>query len=135
MSAKKRIETLMETEEGVSVISAETYFKGNLNAKGSIRVDGNIEGKITQSHAVVIGRSGKVKGDIVADNVVIAGQIDGSLCVTDLTELQAGCIVNGDIRSTRLLIEEGAVFNGRIAMGPEAAAVKEDGKKHDPEKF
>jgi cytoskeletal protein CcmA (bactofilin family) len=101
----------------ITVIGPEAYFHGVVTVRGSLRVDGEMEGNIHEAQTVVVGRNGRVKGDVCAEHVVVGGVIEGEVVASRQLEIISGGRVNGDIRTGKLLIEEGAVFEGHCAMG------------------
>ncbi|MFA6583998.1 MAG: polymer-forming cytoskeletal protein [Elusimicrobiaceae bacterium] len=123
---KKELDKVFEGGEGVSVIGPEAFFQGAVNAKGSIRIDGRMEGSISDATVVIIGEKGRIKGDVNADGIVIGGEVTGNLCAASFTELLATCAVKGDIRTGKIVIEEGAAFDGRCSM------IKDAGKTAEP---
>lgn len=126
---KKNGERMFDSGDTVSVIGAEAYFQGTLNAKGSLRIDGRLEGTINDAHAVIIGRTGRVTGDISGDSVAISGEVRGNICAESAAELLSTAKVTGDIRTAKILIEEGAFFDGRCNMikpGEEAAPLVDE---------
>ncbi|MBI3298225.1 MAG: polymer-forming cytoskeletal protein [Elusimicrobia bacterium] len=104
-----------------TVIGSEAYFQGALTVRGSLRVDGEVEGNILEAQTVIIGPKGRVRGDICAEHVVIAGSVSGEVAASSQLELKAGGRVVGDIRTPKLTIDDGAVFEGRCAMTEGAA--------------
>ena len=113
---KKNSDKMFDLGNMVSVVGPEAYFQGTLNAKGSLRIDGRMEGAITDAHAVVIGDAGKVIGDISAETVVIGGEVKGNISAVQSAELLSTCKVTGDVRTAKILIEEGAYFEGHCNM-------------------
>ena len=113
---KKSQDRMFELGNMVSVVGPEAYFQGTINAKGSLRIDGRMEGAITEAHAVVIGETGKVVGDIAAESAVIGGEVKGNISAARSAELLATSKVSGDIRTGKIVIEEGAFFEGHCAM-------------------
>lgn len=109
-------------EENVSVIGLEAYFQGTVTARGSLRVEGRMQGAVLEARAVVVGEKGHVEGDITAESVVVGGMVTGNICSSGFTELLSGCSVKGDIRTVKLVIEEDAKFDGRCSMNEVAAA-------------
>ncbi|HRY28501.1 MAG TPA: polymer-forming cytoskeletal protein [Elusimicrobiota bacterium] len=105
-----------------TVLGMETHFQGTIRSKGSIRVDGRVEGGIS-AEGVVIGESGQVQGDITAKNIVIGGKVTGNLIASAVLELQAHSQVFGDLRTAQLSIAEGAIFEGNCVMTTEKAKV------------
>jgi cytoskeletal protein CcmA (bactofilin family) len=108
----------------VANIGKSIVFKGDLTGDEDLIIDGNIEGRIQlPSHQLTIGAHGKVTAEIQAKSVVIVGQIAGNVNATERVEVQASGVVDGDIRSPRLLIQEGAVVNGAIEMSKSHTSV------------
>lgn len=128
-SSKKNSRDL-SGEEAVSVIGPEVYFQGTVTARGSLRVDGRMQGAILEAHTVIVGEKGRVEGDITAENVVVGGQVTGNICCGGFTELLTGCTVKGDVRTAKLVVEEDARFDGRCSMNEAAAAEPPSGSTH-----
>lgn len=105
-----------EAKNGDTVIGNEAYFQGTLTAKGSLRIDGRVDGSIVDAKIVTVGKSGKVKGDISCEICYVSGEIKGNITALDHIEALKGSRVDGDIRSPRIMLEEGALFNGNCSM-------------------
>ncbi len=113
---RKTTEKMFDFGNMVSVIGPEAYFKGTVTAKGSIRVDGKMDGSITEAAAVIIGEGGMVAGDISCENATIGGEVKGNIAAARSVELLSSAKVTGDVRTAKIVIEEGAYFNGRCTM-------------------
>jgi cytoskeletal protein CcmA (bactofilin family) len=100
----------------VTVIGPEAFLQGVLTAKGSLRIDGKLEGSITDGQTVVVGQGGAVRGDIAAETVVVGGTVTGNITAAAQVEILAAGKVQGDVRTPRLTIEDGAFFDGRCSM-------------------
>jgi cytoskeletal protein CcmA (bactofilin family) len=107
-----------------TVIGAESSFQGTLRSKGSVRIDGKIEGGIS-AEGVILGERGEVQGDISARTVVIGGKVTGNVHATESLELLAKSQVFGDLHAPQLLIAEGAIFEGSCLMASEKTKVIE----------
>jgi cytoskeletal protein CcmA (bactofilin family) len=94
-----------------------TVIKGDVKAAHDLRVDGLIEGTIQASAKLVIGKTGRIQGDIICSSADIEGKVNGRLEVKDLLILKATAIIDGDIIAGKLVVEQGAKFNGRCSMG------------------
>ena len=114
-----KLEAHLET-----VVGAESSFQGNLRSKGSVRIDGKIEGGVS-AEGVIIGERGEVQGDISARTVVVGGKITGNIHATESLELLTKSQVFGDLHAPQLLIAEGAVFEGSCLMASEKAKIIE----------
>lgn len=127
MAMFKNTSISFETKNGDTVIGNEAYFQGTLTAKGSLRIDGRVDGSVVDAKTVTIGKSGKVKGDVSCEVCYVCGEIRGNITALDHVEALAGCRIDGDIRSPKLMLEEGALFNGSCSMdGSRKAEHKED---------
>jgi len=108
-----------------TVIGVETTLQGTIASKGSLRIDGKIEGGITEADSIVIGEHGEVHGDITARNVVIGGKIIGNVAANTI-EILSEAQVHGDIKTAALAIAEGATFEGNCTMTKEKQVIEMD---------
>jgi len=99
-----------------TTIGAEAYFHGVITVRGSLYVEGQVEGDINEAQTVVVGRNGCVKGNLCADHVVVSGAVEGDVSQAQELEIKTGGRVTGNIHTKKLVIEEGAVFEGSCSM-------------------
>src|SRR5437867_4303143 len=103
----------IQAQEEVINIGKSVSIKGELTGDEDLTIEGRVEGKIAlKDHNLVIGPHGKIKGQIDAKNVVVMGKIVGNISAAELVEIKATGSVAGDIKSSRISIEEGAYFKG-----------------------
>ena len=95
-----------------STLSSDLVVKGNLITTGDIQVEGTVEGDI-RAHLLTIGEGATVKGEVVADDVVINGRILGRVRGLKV-RLTASARVEGDIIHKTIAIESGAHFEGSV---------------------
>ena len=88
-------------------------------SEGTLRIDGEFEGTVTVPDTLVIGKDGRLKAEIKVKSAVVGGSIVGNIDAKEKVELQAGSRVEGDIKTTRLVIDEGVFFEGNCKMSPE----------------
>lgn len=100
-----------------TVIGVETKVIGKIEAKGSCRVDGILEGTLFSDADVYVAEKAEIKGDVKGKNVVIAGQVCGNVFSEESVEIKKGGKVSGDISGMRLLVDEGASYKGKVTMG------------------
>lgn len=112
-------ETHLET-----VIGSESFFQGTLRSKGSVRIDGKIEGGIA-AEGIILGERGEVQGDISGRTIVVGGKVTGNIHATESLELLAKSQVFGDLHAPQLVIAEGAIFEGSCLMASEKTKVIE----------
>ncbi|MBI1316455.1 polymer-forming cytoskeletal protein [bacterium] len=95
-----------------------TTIEGNIRSGGDFRIDGIVVGSLNVGGKVVIGEKGKVEGDIVCAHASISGTVQGDVMVQEVLSLAASARIQGNMRTQRLVVESGAVFNGSCTMGP-----------------
>ena len=106
----------------VAHIGKSVVVKGELSGSEDLYLDGEVEGSIElRSHSLTIGPNGRVKANVSAKEVVIQGKVEGNIRGTDRVELRKSAVLNGDISTQRIVIEDGAFFKGSIDIQkPEA---------------
>lgn len=94
-----------------------TVINGDVSAEGDMRIDGKVTGSLSSKSKVVIGGTGVIEGNIVCQNAYIDGRVNGNVEVSELLILSATANVMGDIKIKKLVVQEGAKFNGKCSMG------------------
>lgn len=100
-----------------TILGAGSDFKGQINAKGTIRIDGKVEGNVSCEEGIIIGEKGTVKGNVSAKTVLISGKVTGNVNAAKRLEIMPAGQLQGDIRTPRLAIAEGVIFKGNCDMG------------------
>lgn len=119
MLGKKNEEVKIST-----LLGKDTECVGDFTAKGSVRLDGKINGDVTVTGALIIGASGSVSGNITAESVVIGGEVMGNVAAPEKAELTETAKVLGDISTKVIVIDEHAIFQGKIDMNQEVPGKK-----------
>jgi cytoskeletal protein CcmA (bactofilin family) len=101
-----------KAKPAVSVLSSDLVVVGNLRTTGDIQVEGTIEGDI-RAHLLTVGEGATIKGEIVADDVVVNGRIVGRVRGLKV-RLTSTARVEGDIIHKTIAIESGAHFEGSV---------------------
>ncbi|MBT9175838.1 MAG: hypothetical protein DDT20_00138 [Firmicutes bacterium] len=99
-----------------TIVGAGAVFTGDLDIKGTLRVDGKYEGKITSSGDVVIGESGQLVATVQARNLQVAGTVKGGIKTFGVLEISSTGKVYGDIEVGKVIIADGAIFQGQCRM-------------------
>ena len=99
-----------------STIGAGSVFEGKFYISGSLRIDGKFEGEIKTDNELVVGENGKVKTDIFARSVVVAGTVIGNINAAEEVKLLETAKVLGDIITPTLSIQNGVVSKGNITI-------------------
>ncbi|MEY2924382.1 MAG: hypothetical protein RLZZ337_930 [Bacteroidota bacterium] len=101
----------------INVIGDGTKIVGDLKSNGDLRIDGTVEGNISTQAKCVLGASGIITGNISAKSCDISGVVNGNLAVSELLLIKSTGKINGDIRTAKLVVENGGEFNGGCTMG------------------
>ena len=109
-----------------TIIGAEAKVTGRIETKGACRIDGSLEGGINSEGEVCIAEKASVKGDVSGKNVIVAGEVMGDVSSVDCVEIKKGGKVAGNIAGTRLIVDEGASYKGRVTMGEARNNQEED---------
>lgn len=97
-----------------TIIGINTTFRGNFVVEGPLRIDGNYEGDVKSMDMIIVGSSGKVKGNIYGEIVVVGGGVRGNIFAIREIILLSTAKVIGDLTSQKILIDEGARLKGRF---------------------
>ncbi len=105
-----------DNSAAVNLISQGTEITGDIKSTGDIRIDGVLNGNLVTKGKVVIGPTGRIKGEVECKNSEVSGVIDGKISVTQLLNLKVSSKINGTIITNKLSIEPGAIFTGNCSM-------------------
>lgn len=100
-----------------NTIGKGTTFTGNIETHGNIRIEGKIVGDLMSKSKVVIGPSADIQGNVHGQFVEVEGTVNGTLTASDQMTLKSTCKISGDVETGKLVVESGAVFNGKCKMG------------------
>ena len=102
-------------ERGMAVIGKSVMIKGQIISREDLTVDGEVEGSIElQENRLTVGPHGRVQAGVKAREVVVLGAIHGNVETTDKAEIRKDARLVGDIKTARVVIEDGAYFKGSI---------------------
>jgi cytoskeletal protein CcmA (bactofilin family) len=105
-----------------NVLNSEVEIKGNLKFSGELTFDGKVEGEIQSDGTLHLGDSAVINGNISAQTVVVRGKINGNIVAKDKIEIKAKTELFGDIRASKLAVEEGVTFVGKTEVNPNKVA-------------
>ena len=111
------VRTAMEQEssKGAASIGKSVTVKGQIFSREDLIVDGEIEGAIElNDHRLTVGPNGRVRAGIKAREIVVLGTIDGNVEALDKIDIRKDAKLVGDIKTARIIIEDGAYFKGSI---------------------
>ena len=99
-----------------TLIGKDTMIKGNINSKGTIRIDGKFEGDINTTGNIIVGDNAIITAQVTALNATIAGTVYGNIDISEKLELLPSARMYGDIKVGVLTINAGATFKGACIM-------------------
>ena len=99
-----------------SLIGEGSVFDGKFYINGSLQVDGRFEGEIKTEDQLIVGRTGKIKTDIVAKKVIVGGTVIGNIDAEEEVTLLSTGRVLGNIKAPKVNIEEGVVIEGEVSI-------------------
>lgn len=113
--AKKKDE--INYDQVDTILGRGTEFKGTISSRGTLRIEGRVEGDISVQGDVIISESARVTADIRARHVTVAGEVEGELDLEGRLEITSTGKVRGKIRVANLAVSEGGFFLGTCEMG------------------
>jgi cytoskeletal protein CcmA (bactofilin family) len=105
-----------------NTITKGTKFNGDITSQGDFRIEGQVNGSISTTGKIVIGKTGSVDGTLVCKNADFEGKFKGTLTVSEMLSLRGSAHVEGEVQVSKLAVEPGANFNANCIM---KGAVKE----------
>src|SRR5512136_2199283 len=118
----------MTKNEPVSRVSGfldkDTEINGDIKFKENFRIDGVFKGKILSGNGLIVGESGEVEAEIEVNSISINGRVKGSIKAKEKIEIFSRGRVSGTIVAPKLIVEEGAFFQGSCQMEMKALESK-----------
>jgi cytoskeletal protein CcmA (bactofilin family) len=100
---------------GQAVLGKSVIVKGQIYSREDLTIDGEVEGTVElQEHRLTVGPNGKVTAHVKAREIVVLGTIHGNVETTDKIDIRKDAKLVGDIKTARVVIEDGAYFKGNI---------------------
>lgn len=115
-TATKPSRTVTEYGTIATVLGKETSFSGILNFRKPLEISGEFQGEIESEGFLLVSEGAKVRANIKAGIVVVAGEITGNVIATQRLEMLPTGKVNGNIKTAKLQIADGVVFEGNCEM-------------------
>ena len=112
------------TEKLESFVGVNSHFKGDIKSKGTLRIDGSVEGNV-DADWLILGEKAILKGDVSARGIIVGGKIEGALTAKEILEIKPKGQVIGDITTPKLMVSEGGILEGRSSMNKEGSNVVE----------
>jgi len=104
--------------EITALLGKGTHFEGRLVFEGVVRIDGQFRGDIFTRDTLIVGSDSKIRANIEADTVLVAGYVEGEIKALSRVEIHATGYVRGSVSAPIFKIEEGGMFDGSTQMLP-----------------
>jgi cytoskeletal protein CcmA (bactofilin family) len=113
------------TPHSKNILSADVEIKGSIRFQSELTIDGKVEGEINSNGILTVGENAEIKGEIKTKSVTVLGKVHGNITVEDRCELKSHAVLYGDLKASRLQIEEGATFVGKSEVTPNKVAMRQ----------
>jgi cytoskeletal protein CcmA (bactofilin family) len=104
----------------LNFIGGGTFLEGSIETQGSLRIDGKVKGMVKSGDTLTVGTDGEITGEVHVKNAIVGGRIEGDVVVEEKLILEATSYLNGNVKTNKLIIDEGAFFSGKSQMGKNA---------------
>jgi cytoskeletal protein CcmA (bactofilin family) len=104
-----------------NILTSDVEIKGNLKFSGELVLDGKLEGEIQTDGTLNLGDTAVISGNICAQSVVVRGKVNGNVTAKERIEIKANAELFGDVKATKLVVEEGVTFVGKTEVNPNKA--------------
>ena len=108
----------MTTSDHPNILGSDVEITGSIKFKTDLFIDGKVHGDIVSPGNLTLGEHSEIHGEIKTKSVIVQGNATANITVEDRCELKAGSTLTGDLKSARLIIEDGATFLGRSEVTP-----------------
>ncbi len=106
----------VDRNETETLLSQNSTFEGKLTFNGTVLIEGKVSGEIFSQDTLIIGKDAIVEAQIDVGEVIILGKVTGSIQAKRSIEIKSSGHVTGDLTVSSLVIEQGALFEGRSTM-------------------
>ena len=113
------------TSNSKNVLSSDVEIKGSIKFINELTIDGKVEGEINSPGVLIVGENADIKGEIKTKSVTVLGKVHGNITVEERCELKSHAVLYGDLKATRLVIEDGATFVGKSEVTPNKVAMRQ----------
>jgi cytoskeletal protein CcmA (bactofilin family) len=96
---------------GKCTLSSDVEIEGSITFQKDLLIDGKVQGEINSDGVLTIGENADIRGEIKTKSVTVHGKVHGNI-TAERCELKSKCTLQGDLKTARLIIEDGATFIG-----------------------
>jgi cytoskeletal protein CcmA (bactofilin family) len=124
-SARDRRRAPNEERRVAAWIGPSVVIQGNVSSSEDMTIGGRVEGDVSvPEHGVIVARTARIRGNIVARAVVVEGEVNGMITASARVEVAETGKVEGDIKAPRVAVQEGAMLNGALKMRASEPALR-----------
>jgi len=99
----------------MNIIGTGTVVEGKIRSQEMYALM-ETDREVTASESLSVGVTGEIEGNVTAKNVTVGGKVRGTISASEKIVFEGKSVVRGDIRATRLIVDEGSIFDGRVSM-------------------
>jgi cytoskeletal protein CcmA (bactofilin family) len=114
---------------GRSTLSSDVEIEGSITFQKELLIDGKVQGQINSDGVLTIGENADIRGEIKTKSIIIFGKVHGNIAAEERCELKSKCILQGDLKAARLLMEEEATFIGQSEVTSESGPKSDSSKR------
>lgn len=119
---------------GKNTLSSDVEIKGNIKFAGELTFEGKLDGEIQTDGTLLLGDSAVINGNINAQSVVVRGKVNGNINAKEKIEIKTKAELFGDIRASKLTVEEGVTFVGKTEVNPNKVSPTAPPPRPEPSK-
>lgn len=108
-----------------NTLSSDVEIKGSIKFQNDLTIDGKVEGEISSQGILTVGENAEIRGEIKTKSVTVLGKVHGNITVEERCELKSHAVLHGDLKASRLVIEDGATFVGKSEVTPNRIPMKQ----------
>jgi len=124
-----------QTKDSRSYLDKGSRTTGKLNFEGPVQIDGQVDGEISAKDMLMIGDSAVVSAQIEASSIIVAGKLSGEIVASERIEIRASAKVSGNLKTPKLIVHEGAFFDGNCVMQTEEVSTWKSPKRRKEERI
>lgn len=110
----------MGNQEFPTIIGQDASFKGEMTFEKGLRLQGKFEGKVSSAGRLHVAKEARLTADCEVGSIIVEGEVKGNLTAQDRIEFKSSARYEGDLRASKLVVDEGAIFSGNVTVGPDA---------------
>lgn len=107
----------MSKDEINAFLGSGTVYHGKLTFQGAVRIDGSFTGEIVSEGALIVGKDAAIQGTLDVGELILSGSFSGETKASRRVTVHRTGTFQGQMRTTALVVEEGAIIDGQISMG------------------